>query len=173
MNLVTQLQQAVVDGERKEISRDEMEQRIRNASRKRYSRWITVPAIGLSCAFFSLLAGGDLPVFITTFIAASVGKLIFMVLAHDRFNPIIGSFAAAFVCALLGGFAMLKNFGANPETAVYSSVLMLVPGFPLVNSFSDMLKGFKNMGVARLVSATLLTMATALGILAALSLLGI
>ena len=134
---------------------------------------MTVPAIGLSCAFFSLLAGGDIPVFITTFIAASLGKLIFTALSKDRFNPLIGSFAAALVCTLLAGFAMLKHFGAEPETAIYSSVLMLVPGFPLVNSFSDMLKGFKNMGVARLVSATLLTLATALGILSAMGILGI
>jgi len=173
MTVVTQLQQAVVQCERGEISRDEMEERIRNVSRKRYGRWVTVPAIGLSCAFFSLLAGGDIPVFITTFTAACVGKLIFLILSKDRFNPLIGSFAAALACTLLAGFAMLNHFGTEPETAIYSSVLMLVPGFPLVNSFSDMLKGFKNMGVARLVSATLLTLATALGILSAMGILGI
>lgn len=173
MNIVTQLQQAVVHCERGDITRDEMEHRIKNVSSRRYPLWVTVPLIGLSCAVFSVLAGGDMPVFITTFVAASVGRIIFTLLSRDRFNPVIGSFAAAFVCTLLAGFAMLAHLGNEPETAVYSAVLMLVPGFPLVNSFSDMLKGFKNMGVARLVSATLLTLATALGILSAMGVLGI
>ncbi|MFA0098544.1 threonine/serine exporter family protein, partial [Vibrio splendidus] len=51
-----------------------------------------------------------------------------------------------------------------------SSVLMLVPGFPLINSVADMLKGHINMGLARFTMASLLTLATSLGIVAAMSL---
>ncbi|GAM76855.1 putative membrane protein [Vibrio ishigakensis] len=37
-----------------------------------------------------------------------------------------------------------------------SSVLMLVPGFPLINSVADVLKGYINMGIARFVMASFL-----------------
>ncbi|MDW3189456.1 threonine/serine exporter family protein, partial [Vibrio sp. Vb0932] len=57
--------------------------------------------------------------------------------------------------------------------AMASSVLMLVPGFPLINSVADMLKGHINMGIARFVMASLLTLATCLGIVAAMSVTGI
>ncbi len=50
---------------------------------------------------------------------------------------------------------------------------MLVPGFPLINAVADMIKGYINMGIARFVMASLLTLATALGIVAAMSLLGV
>ncbi|GAM62519.1 putative membrane protein [Vibrio ishigakensis] len=43
---------------------------------------------------------------------------------------------------------------------------MLVPGFPLINSVADVLKGYINMGIARFVMASLLTLATCLGIVA-------
>ena len=50
---------------------------------------------------------------------------------------------------------------------------MLVPGFPLINAVADMLKGYINMGIARFVMASLLTLATCLGIVAAMSLVGV
>ncbi|MEL7288184.1 MAG: threonine/serine exporter family protein, partial [Pseudomonadota bacterium] len=57
--------------------------------------------------------------------------------------------------------------------AMASSVLMLVPGFPLINSVADMLKGHINMGIARFTMASLLTLATCLGIVAAMEVTGI
>jgi len=54
-----------------------------------------------------------------------------------------------------------------------SSVLMLVPGFPLINAVSDMVKGFSNMGIARWTMASLLTLSTSAGIVAAMNVLGV
>ena len=64
------------------------------------------------------------------------------------------------------------DLGTTPEIAVASSVLLLVPGFPLINSLSDMVKGYTNTGLARWSIATLLTLSTCIGIIAAMSLWG-
>jgi uncharacterized membrane protein YjjP (DUF1212 family) len=50
---------------------------------------------------------------------------------------------------------------------------MLVPGFPLINSVADMVKGYINMGIARFVMGSLLTLATSLGIVGAMTLVGV
>ncbi len=54
-----------------------------------------------------------------------------------------------------------------------ASVLLLVPGFPLINAVSDMVKGYFNMGLARWGTATLLTISAAIGIILAMSVTGI
>ncbi|ELC9583850.1 threonine/serine exporter family protein, partial [Vibrio vulnificus] len=69
--------------------------------------------------------------------------------------------------------AVILEIGNLPTVVMASSVLMLVPGFPLINSVADMLKGHINMGIARFVMASLLTLATSLGIVAAMSVTGI
>ena len=50
-------------------------------------------------------------------------------------------------------------------------MLLLVPGFPLINGVSDVVKGYWNTGIARLVYATLLFAASCAGILLAMNLL--
>ena len=65
------------------------------------------------------------------------------------------------------------NLGNDPQIALASSVLLLVPGFPLINSLADILKGYVNMGLGRWTIATILTFGACLGIVFALSVLQI
>ena len=51
-----------------------------------------------------------------------------------------------------------------------ASVLLLVPGFPLINAVADMFKGHVNTGLARWAMASLLTLATCIGVVMAMSL---
>ena len=48
-----------------------------------------------------------------------------------------------------------------------------MPGFPLINSLADILKGYVNMGLGRWTIATILTFGACLGIVFALSVLHI
>jgi uncharacterized membrane protein YjjP (DUF1212 family) len=61
----------------------------------------------------------------------------------------------------------------NADIAVASSVLLLVPSFPLINSFSDILKGYVNIGIGRAVFTYMLTLSACVGIVMALGLLRI
>ena len=57
--------------------------------------------------------------------------------------------------------------------AMAASVLLLVPGFPLINAVADMFKGHINTGLARRAIASLLTLATCIGVVMAMTLWGL
>lgn len=54
-----------------------------------------------------------------------------------------------------------------------ASVLLLVPGFPLINAVADMFKGHVNTGLARWMMASLLTLATCIGVVIAMAIWGL
>ena len=56
----------------------------------------------------------------------------------------------AFVATTISGLLLtLPTFSNTPTIAMAASVLLLVPGFPLINSVADMFKGHINTGLAR------------------------
>lgn len=90
-----------------------------------------------------------------------------------HYNPIIVFSITAFIASIIAGLGLKYNLGNDPHIALASSVLLLVPGFPLINALADILKGHVNMGLGRWTIATILTFGACLGIVAALSLLDI
>lgn len=172
MRVVTQIQRICILLERKVLNFELAKQRLDAISPQRYNRWLVLWMIGLSCACFSRLAGGDWLVFAMTFIASCCGMFVRQELGHRHYNPLLNFTATAFVTTLVSAQAMLFQIGNLPTVVMASSVLMLVPGFPLINAFADMLKGHINMGIARFVMASLLTLATCLGIVGAMILTG-
>lgn len=170
---VTQVQRICIMLERGIIDYPLAQKKLDKISPERYNRWLVVFMIGLSCAAFSHLAGGDWIVFAMTFLASSVGMVVRQEIGHRHFNPLMNFTATAFVTTVISAQAVIYQLGNSPSLVMASSVLMLVPGFPLINSVADMLKGYINMGIARFVMASLLTLATSLGIVAAMSLVGV
>jgi len=65
------------------------------------------------------------------------------------------------------------GIGNDPHIAMASSVLWLVPSFPLINSLSDMLKGYMNIGIGRFMFVIILTLSSCIGIVLSLLLLNI
>lgn len=66
----------------------------------------------------------------------------------------------------------LPAFSQTPTIAMAASVLLLVPGFPLINSVADMFKGHINTGLARWAIASLLTLATCVGVVMSMTVWG-
>ncbi|GAA5647924.1 threonine/serine exporter family protein [Vibrio proteolyticus] len=173
MRVVTQVQRICIMLERGIIDPPMAQHKLEKISPARYNRWLVLVMIGLSCASFSRLAGGDWSVFTMTFLASSVGMVVRQEIGHRHFNPLLNFTATAFVTTVISAQAVTLQIGNRPELAMASSVLMLVPGFPLINAVADMLKGYINMGIARFTMASLLTLATSLGIVAAMTLIGV
>ncbi|MHC6528428.1 MULTISPECIES: threonine/serine exporter family protein [unclassified Vibrio] len=173
MRVVTQVQRICIMLERGIIDPPMAQHKLEKISPARYNRWLVLVMIGLSCASFSRLAGGDWSVFAMTFLASSVGMVVRQEIGHRHFNPLLNFTATAFVTTVISAQAVTLQIGNRPELAMASSVLMLVPGFPLINAVADMLKGYINMGIARFTMASLLTLATSLGIVAAMTLIGV
>ncbi len=173
MQVVTAVQRIVIAAEHHiydiHLVRDKLEQ----IKPLKYNRWLVVFMIGLSCACFSHLSGGNHVIFGITFVASAIAMFVRQELAKRHFNPLIVFSVTAFVASLIAGLALKYNLGNNPQIALASSVLLLVPGFPLVNSLADILKGHIGMGWARWTLATVLTFGACMGIVLALNLLHI
>ncbi|EGR0099156.1 threonine/serine exporter ThrE family protein [Vibrio vulnificus] len=173
MKAVTEIQRICIMMEKGVLDPMMAQRKLNNISPERYNRWLVVFMIGISCASFARLAGGDWAVFAMTFLASACGMIVRQEIGHRHFNPLLNFAATAFVTTLISAQAVILEIGNLPTVVMASSVLMLVPGFPLINSVADMLKGHINMGIARFVMASLLTLATSLGIVAAMSVTGI
>jgi uncharacterized membrane protein YjjP (DUF1212 family) len=136
----------------------------------RYNRWLVVGMIGLSCGSFCMLYGADWPVFLMTVLASSVAMFVRQEIGHRHFSPLINFAVTAFVATLIASLPSTYGWGEKPELAMAASVLLLVPGFPLINAMLDVVKGYYNMGLARWLTATMLTLSATTGIVLAMEL---
>lgn len=139
---------------------------------KNYNRWVVVVMVGIACAAFSQLFGGDWPVFGITFVAASVAMLVRQQLGKLHFNPFIIVTICAFVAGLIASIANLPNLTNVPESALTASVLLLVPGVPLINSSHDFVRGYMSNGITRGVLGLIISLCIALGLMIAISITG-
>lgn len=168
MKAVTEIQRICIMMEKGLLDHEMAQDKLNKIKPERYNRWLVMIMIGFSCASFARLAGGDWLIFGVTFLASSVGMAVRLEIAHRHYNPLLNFAMTAFVTTLISAQAVIHHLGNSPQLVMACSVLMLVPGFPLINSVADMLKGYVNTGIARFMIATLLTLATCLGIIAAM-----
>lgn len=173
MQVITEVQRIIITAEHKIYNINMVKEKLNQIKPLHYNRWIVVFMIGLSCACFAHLAGGDRTIFAITFAASALGMFVRQEFSKRHFNPLIVFAVTAFVASLISGLALKFDLGNNPQIALASSVLLLVPGFPLVNSIADILKGHISMGLARWSLATVLTFGACMGIVLALNVLNI
>ncbi|OLF39073.1 threonine/serine exporter ThrE family protein [Psychrobacter sp. Cmf 22.2] len=180
VNLLVQIQQIVNKTEaakRNDKLQSELTDRTTRAfdelDKAVYPTWLVGIFVGASCAAFANLNGGSLSITAVTFIAGMVAMFTRIYLAKHHFNPFITVIVTAFIASLIGATTYYFDIGNNADIAVASSVLLLVPSFPLINSFSDILKGYVNIGVGRAVFTYMLTLSACVGIVMALVLLQI
>lgn len=171
MSVVCEIVRISTMAEKQLIGCDGVARRLRRLSDKQfhYNRWLVVLIIGLSCGCFSHLAGGDLPVFLMTCLASAVAMYTRQELHHRRVHILINWAATAFVATAISGLAVTFDLGERPQLAMAACVLLLVPGFPMVNAISDMVKGHISVGWARWVHASLMVLATAVGVVLAMN----
>jgi uncharacterized membrane protein YjjP (DUF1212 family) len=179
MHIVTEVQRAMLAVEAGELDSAGFRARIESIKPQRYPRWLVAVMIGLSCACFARLAQMTLPATEDrswdwigcglTFSAGSVAMLARQWFAARHFNPLVNFFASAFVATSIAGQGVIYKLGTQPKIAMASCVLLLVPGFPMINSVSDMVKGYINTGLSRGMMAVLLGSATSAGIILAMT----
>ncbi|WP_019613280.1 threonine/serine ThrE exporter family protein [Psychromonas ossibalaenae] len=173
MQMVCEVQRLCVMAEKQLMDAGQVKERLQRLKPMKYNRWLVVLMIGFSCASFSHFFGGDLPVYITTFFASAGAMILRQELAHRHHNPFVNFASAAFVATSISSLGVIYDFGEEPQIAMAACVLLLVPGFPLINAVSDMLKGHISTGIARWVFATLLSISVAIGIVASMTLTGV
>lgn len=174
MHVVTEVQHIVIMAEHRLLDTADVAKRLEHIKPLRYPRWLVVVMVALSCGCFSRLNGGDWDAFAITVLASGVAMFVRQTLTARHMNPLINFCITAFVATSVSGLLMrLPAFQHASSVAMAASVLLLVPGFPLINAVADMFKGHVNTGLARWTMASLLTLATCIGVVMALSLWGL
>ncbi len=131
----------------------------------RYPEALRVLAAALACAAFALLNNGGWQEFVAVGVAAAAGQWVRMLIHRFRTNEFLIVFVSA-VTALLVYLAVAELFtliglpGAQHDAALTSAVLYLVPGFALVTGALDLARLDLNAGIARVVYAALILLAT-------------
>lgn len=135
-----------------------------------HPRWLVVMAVGLAGAGFCGITGGPLVAMLVAFVATCLGLLTRQELHKKGFNFYICVFLAAFVACLVTGGVLKLYPNQGFQAAFATSVLFLIPGVPLINSFSDLLAGYTLNGFARFVVGLFTVFMIALGLILALTL---
>lgn len=174
MHVVTQVQHIVIMTEHALLDAQDVQKRLAHIRPFRYPRWQVVGMVGLSCACFCKLNNGGWDGAAVAFLASSIAMYVRQLLSHRQMHPQINFCLTAFVATSVSGLLLTLPVLHNTSTiAMAASVLLLVPGFPLINAVADMFKGHVNTGLARWAMASLLTLATCIGVVIALSLWGL
>jgi len=133
-----------------------------------YPRWIVLTFVSLAGASFCRLAGGDYIEMAVAFMATFIGLFTRQEALKKGFNPYLAVFFGAANASLISGFFTLFDFGINTEHAFATSVLFLIPGIPLINTFSDLFDGNILNGILRWIHGLIIAFMIALGLLVAI-----
>jgi uncharacterized membrane protein YjjP (DUF1212 family) len=131
-----------------------------------YPRIIILTIVALAGASFCRLAGGSPIDLIIAFIATFCGLWVRQEAHKLEFNPYLCVFFASFTAAMLSGLAVKLGWGSDHAFA--TSVLYLIPGVPLINTFSDLIDGNIQNGIVRGINGMLISFSIALGLLGAI-----
>lgn len=150
-----------------------------------YPAWLTVLAVATACGALAIILGGGLLEFISAFCGAAAAQAVRLRLNRAHFNPIpvtiVGSGIATAISYALAQLSIQiapslasLNLGltATPRFGVIASVLLFVPGVPLVTAVLDLTRLDLVAGTARTAYAALLLMSIGIGLLAVLTLTG-
>lgn len=131
---------------------------------KRYPKIIVLIAVSLAGAGFCNIFKGDYLNMLVAFTSTFIGLLIFQLTHKQKFNVYIRIFLGSFIASLCAGIGIIYNIGAHPQTALATSILYLVPGVALINSFTDLLDNNVINGLVRFTTGLMTVLAIALGL---------
>lgn len=141
--------------------------------KKGYNSYLVAVAVGISCAGLCFFSLGDPMNAIIAFIGAFVGFLVKILIERLNFNLMISIVIAAFVTTFITGLGAIKHIGVNPEAAMATAVLYLIPGVPLINCVIDLIEGYLSSSMNRALFSGFILLCIATGMTLCITLLGI
>lgn len=136
----------------------------RLSSLPHYPRLLTLGLVSLAGAAFCRLASGSVEDMLIVFAASFLGLWVRQESHRAGFNAYLCVYFAAFTAALIAGLPVKLGSPGAHEAAFATCVLFLIPGVPLINSFSDLIDGNIQIGLVRGVNGLIIAFAIALGL---------
>ena len=130
-----------------------------------YPRIVVLSFVAIAGASFCRLSNGGWLDMLLVFVGTFFGLFVKQEAAKHRFNPYLCVYFAAFTSSLIVGLADKFDAVNNHEHAFATSVLFLIPGVPLINSFSDLIDGNLNNGLIRGLNGFIIAFSIAMGLL--------
>jgi uncharacterized membrane protein YjjP (DUF1212 family) len=137
-----------------------------------YSQPVVVAAVAIACGCFAIILGGGFPEALAAASGAACSQFVRMQLARKHVNPYLITVVCAALASMVSYLLMLVTPASLPRVGLIASVLLLVPGVPLVTALLDLLHLDLISGVTRGVYAAILLMNIGVGMLLVLTLTG-
>lgn len=170
LSLAAEVLSLVLEAENGRATVEEVEERLRQLQQRARLHGVlpTALAVGLACGAFAVLLGGTARDFALVSAAAALAQLI----RHQLLGTRIGGLLTTAVVAMVASSTAWVLAGDNFRVTVAASVLLLVPGAPLVSGTSDLFRGDTAAGLARTTHAMLTVTMIGAGVWATILLLG-
>lgn len=144
---------------------DQIEKEIARIKLKtRYPRWLVLLAVSFAGAGFCNIFGGDYINMAVAMVSTFFGMFILQEAHKKSFNIYFRVVLASFTATVIAAFGMYLHLGKSPDIALATSILFLVPGVPLINSFTDFLDNYILNGMVRFVIGLMTVLAIAMGL---------
>lgn len=143
----------------------------------RYSISQTAAAVCAACGAFAFLNGASWVEIAACSIGGGVGQGLKSFLIRRRFNQYavttLCAMVASALCCVASALAHGAGFGGpRSSVSLVSSVLFLIPGFPLVTALLDQLQHETAAAVSRLAHAMMFVLTAAVGLSVVIALVG-
>jgi uncharacterized membrane protein YjjP (DUF1212 family) len=132
-----------------------------------YPRLLVITMVSLAGASFCRLFEGNFIEMIIAFVATFIGIIVRQEAQKMRFNPYLCVLFASLTASLISGIAFKLGLSSTMEHAFAASVLFLIPGVPLIQSFTDIIDGNILNGMVRSINTMVIIFMIALGLLVA------
>ncbi|AOW11219.1 hypothetical protein EM308_02480 [Flavobacterium gilvum] len=133
-----------------------------------YSRSLVLFLVSLAGASFCRLFGGDFVEMGLCFAGTFAGLYVRQETMKLKFNFYLCVFFAALTSSFLIALCSFLNPGRDFIHALSTSTLFLIPGVPMINSFSDLIDGNILNGTIRGVNVLVIAFCIALGLMVSL-----
>lgn len=144
-----------------------------NSDAMQYPLWMKYAAAACVSAFMMLIFNGSMYDFLVT---ACLGLFGYWIHRHTAMSLKL-RFIPEFFASLCVGFCAILclRFGiiSDLETVIIGSIMLMVPGIPIMNSIRDFLVGNTISGTVFMVEALLIAIMIGSGIMLAMRLMGI
>ena len=118
----------------------------------------------MACSFFTLLFGGTLLDFLSSYLVSLVVLFTISKINKHKMTFFINNIIGAIIATILSIISVSIGFGQNMDTIIIGSIMSLVPGVPITNALRDTISGDFLSGLSRGMEAIFSALAIAFGV---------
>lgn len=133
-----------------------------------YPKSMKIIAAGFVSAFMMMIFDGSLRDIPIALAVGMFGYFIYLLSAENIKVRFLHEFVSAFITGLIISFLNKKGFIHNFDTAMISTIVVLVPGIPIMNSIRDFLVGNTISGTVFLIEAFFIAVMIGAGVMVSL-----